>query len=289
MQPRVYVYRITFEEVPNFYHGWHKEKIYDELYMGSPITCRDLWELYTPKKEILKEFDYSEEGMWEALSYEDKLIEENWLNPLALNRSRGGFMHPCLLQQMWKDQKYRTKKSEQVRSQMIDQWKDPEFRRKMAYHRQNNGHMERWRNTLETLKDNSEHWERMSILMSEMTKNRWEDPGFRERISSAAREQMLEQWKDPVFRGKRSQDSSGERNSQYGTMWVTDGTPEGNRKINQGDEVPVGFFRGRTFNSGEENPNFGKMWITDDTKEGSRMVPKDSDIPEGFRKGRVRG
>jgi hypothetical protein len=72
-------------------------------------------------------------------------------------------------------------------------------------------------------------------------------------------------------------------------MWVTDGTPEGNRKINQGDEVPVGFFRGRTFNSGEENPNFGKMWITDDTKEGSRMVPKDSDIPGGFRKGRVRG
>ena len=54
--PRIYTYKITFEEVPYYYYGIHEEKVYDEEYWGSPITNKWCWELYTPKKQILETF-----------------------------------------------------------------------------------------------------------------------------------------------------------------------------------------------------------------------------------------
>jgi hypothetical protein len=44
--PRIYVYKITFYEVLHYYYGLHKEKRFDEYYMGSPVTHKDFWELY---------------------------------------------------------------------------------------------------------------------------------------------------------------------------------------------------------------------------------------------------
>ncbi len=37
----------------------------------------------------------------------------------------------------------------------------------------------------------------------------------------------------------------GEKNSQYGKMWITDGTKEGSYRINKGDPIPEGFRKGR--------------------------------------------
>ena len=37
----------------------------------------------------------------------------------------------------------------------------------------------------------------------------------------------------------------GEKNSNYGKMWITDGTKEGSYTINKGDPIPEGFRRGR--------------------------------------------
>jgi len=37
----------------------------------------------------------------------------------------------------------------------------------------------------------------------------------------------------------------GEKNSQYGKMWITDGTKEGSYRINKGDSIPEGFRKGR--------------------------------------------
>jgi hypothetical protein len=50
MQSRIYTYKITFEEVPYYYWGSHKEKRYNEYYMGSPVTHKWCWDFYTPKK-----------------------------------------------------------------------------------------------------------------------------------------------------------------------------------------------------------------------------------------------
>jgi len=74
-QPRVYTYKITFEEVPYYYYGSHKEKIFDEEYWGSPITNKWCWELYTPKKQILELFEYTDEEYIKCQEVEGRLIK----------------------------------------------------------------------------------------------------------------------------------------------------------------------------------------------------------------------
>ena len=85
--PRIYTYKITFEEVPYYYYGMHKEKEYDEEYWGSPITNKWCWELYTPKKQILETFSSRKD----AGEVERRLIKpvfntDKW----CLNESCGG-------------------------------------------------------------------------------------------------------------------------------------------------------------------------------------------------------
>jgi hypothetical protein len=81
--PRIYTYKITFEEVPYYYYGVHKEKKFGEYYMGSPVANKWCWELYTPKKQILELFDFTDKGWIEALDVETRLIrpvynEDKW-------------------------------------------------------------------------------------------------------------------------------------------------------------------------------------------------------------------
>ena len=92
MQPRVYTYKITFEEVPYWYWGSHKEKKFGELYLGSPITHKWMWEFYTPRIQILEFFPFSEEGWKEARLVEDRLIRPDLNNALCLNEGCGGVM-----------------------------------------------------------------------------------------------------------------------------------------------------------------------------------------------------
>lgn len=89
--PRIYTYKITFEEVPYYYYGVHKEKIFGEYYMGSPVTHKWCWEFYTPKKQILEFFDYTNNGYIEAQEVEGRLIKpvfntDKW----CLNKNAGG-------------------------------------------------------------------------------------------------------------------------------------------------------------------------------------------------------
>lgn len=85
MQPRIYTYKITFEEVPYYYYGSKKEKRYDEYYMGSPKTNKWCWKLYTPKKQILEIFDYTDEGYEECIKVENRLIKPVFNDPWCLN------------------------------------------------------------------------------------------------------------------------------------------------------------------------------------------------------------
>ena len=90
MDPRIYVYKITFEEIPDWYWGVHKETKYNEYYMGSPVTHAWKWEFYTPIKHIVQLFDYTDQGFREARNLEDRLILPDLHNPLCLNESTGG-------------------------------------------------------------------------------------------------------------------------------------------------------------------------------------------------------
>jgi hypothetical protein len=91
--PRIYVYKITFEEVPYYYYGVKKEKYFNEEYWGSPETHKWCWELYTPKKQILQLFDFTDEGWLEALEVEKRLIRPFYnFDKWCLNESCGGYV-----------------------------------------------------------------------------------------------------------------------------------------------------------------------------------------------------
>lgn len=91
MQPSIYTYKITFEEVPYYYYGVHKEKRFNEYYMGTPYTHKWCWEIYTPKKQILEVFSYNDEGWLEANKVEQRIIKTFYnIDKFCLNESCGG-------------------------------------------------------------------------------------------------------------------------------------------------------------------------------------------------------
>ena len=89
MQPRIYTYKVTFEEIPHWYWGVHKEKKYNDGYLGSPVTHRWMWDFYTPKIQILEVFPFTEDGWKDANLVEDRLIKPDLNNPLCLNEGCG--------------------------------------------------------------------------------------------------------------------------------------------------------------------------------------------------------
>jgi hypothetical protein len=88
--PRIYLYKVTFEEVPHWYWGIHKEKKFGETYLGSPTTHRWMWDFYTPEIEILQLFPFNEEGWSEAHDVEERVIKPDLDNSLCLNEACGG-------------------------------------------------------------------------------------------------------------------------------------------------------------------------------------------------------
>jgi hypothetical protein len=90
MQPRIYTYRITFEEIPYWYWGIHKEKRFGEKYFGSPESHAWMWRFYTPKIQILEVFPYTDEGWRKASTLEKRLILPDLNNPMCLNEHCGG-------------------------------------------------------------------------------------------------------------------------------------------------------------------------------------------------------
>jgi hypothetical protein len=89
--PRIYIYKITFEEVPYYYYGVHKEKVFGEKYLGTPVTHKWCWELYTPEKQILELFDYTDVGWLEANKVEQRLIKPFYqVDKWCLNENCGG-------------------------------------------------------------------------------------------------------------------------------------------------------------------------------------------------------
>ncbi len=98
--PRIYTYKITFEEVPYYYYGVKKEKYFNQKYFGSPVTNKWCWELYTPKKQILEIFDYTDNGYYQAYEVEKRLIKPALNDKWCLNENVGGIMSLSLLKKV---------------------------------------------------------------------------------------------------------------------------------------------------------------------------------------------
>lgn len=93
-----------------------------------------------------------------------------------------------------------------------------------------------------------------------------------------------------------SKHQKGKRNSQYGTIWVTDGL--NNKRIKKNDDIPSGWKKGRHISesqkeklsiankgkgAGKNNSQYGKMWITNGVD--SKTIKKEDKIPDGWHKG----
>jgi hypothetical protein len=133
MEPRIYTYKITFEEVPYWYWGVHKEKEFGEEYWGSPTTNAWAWDLYTPKKQILELFPNTDEGWASANLLEDRLIKPDINNPFCLNESYGGFFS---LKSLRKGAQSRNKlprtpeTSKKLSLKLKKRWEDESYREK---------------------------------------------------------------------------------------------------------------------------------------------------------------
>jgi hypothetical protein len=89
--PRIYIYKITFDEVLYYYYGVHKEKKFNEYYVGTPVTHKWCWELYEPKKQILQFFEFNDDGWLEAQEIEKRIIKQFYnKDKWCLNENCGG-------------------------------------------------------------------------------------------------------------------------------------------------------------------------------------------------------
>lgn len=175
MEPRIYLYRITFEGRPEWYLGIHKEKKFDEYYMGSPCTHKEFWKLHTPIKEILETFDNSEKGWKTANMREQELISPHLNDPLCLNENCGSVTSlevrsntmKRLNKLWWSDEKHRAMLSKARKLQ----WQNPEYKEFMLK-RASEANLKRYAYGAER--------ERMSNTMTE----KWKDPEFRDKMRS---------------------------------------------------------------------------------------------------------
>jgi hypothetical protein len=87
---RIYLYKITFEEVPYYYYGIKKEKYFNQKYWGSPVTHKLMWNFYTPKKQILQFFEFTDDGYIEAQEIEKRIIASVINDKWCLNENVGG-------------------------------------------------------------------------------------------------------------------------------------------------------------------------------------------------------
>jgi len=88
--PRIYTYKVTFEELPYFYWGVHKESKFNDGYLGSPVTHKWMWEFYTPHLQICEIFTYDGKGWIKAQTMEKRIIKSFLNDPYCLNENYGG-------------------------------------------------------------------------------------------------------------------------------------------------------------------------------------------------------
>ena len=106
-----------------------------------------------------------------------------------------------------------------------------------------------------------EHHKKMRIGASKWIKKMWDDDEYRKKMSKVSSESMKKKHKDgkikyDTFTGKKHSNETislmkekknghgvGEKNSQFGTCWITNGTVS--KKINKNDILPKGWKYGR--------------------------------------------
>jgi len=211
-----YLYRTENLKNGKFYYGMHSTNNLEDGYLGSGTALRAAFRKHGKenfKIEILEFFTSREELAKAEKDFitEQMLKDQNCYN--LKQGGRGGFTEE------------QAKRGRQVTDEICESKYGPNWRR-VIY--------DRWRDS-------------MSAQEKEMHNNKIREGQQRTGFNHA------------TFKGKKHSEevkkkisefnkitSKGEKNSQYGTCWITDGKK--NKKIRKGEDVPKGFYLGRVIN-----------------------------------------
>lgn len=212
-----YLYKITNTVNDKIYIGIHKTEDINDGYMGSGKVIKAAIKKYGLEnfsKEILEFFDTYEA----ALEREKEIVTDEFLlREDVYNLRRGGTGGFDYINREGLSIRNIDKNNTLERSKLANKRKD------------------------ELSKMNSE-WrtsynKKMSISMKEFYKDK---PGY---FSGRKHSVETKQKQSNSHKGK----TSGILNSQYGTMWITNGTE--NKKVQKNSPIPEGWEKGRKINS----------------------------------------
>lgn len=211
------VYRITNKINGKIYIGTHKTRNLDDGYMGSGTYLKLALKQYgleNFKKEILFTFKTPEEMYAKEMEIVNKdfLVTEHTYN-LVVGGS-GGF---CILKE----------------DSVFNYKSIPEFA-KICSQKGLEGRQKR----LKELRNDSEWCKKVSTSISDGLRSYYKNGGKGAFLGKTHTEATKKKISESV-KGTRD----GERNSQHGTMWITDGI--NNKKIKNDKLIPDGWYKGR--------------------------------------------
>jgi hypothetical protein len=248
--PRIYLYKITFEEVPYFYYGIHREKEYNEYYMGSPVTNKWVWNIYTPKKQILQEF----ESIEDASKVEIRIIKY-FLNKDSncLNANAGGIFlytsgreNHCYGKSWWNDG---TKNKRQTECPGTG-WVKGKLYKKDGYKRGQNSHLygkKWWNNGTEEILSNKcpEGWIKGRVKKDYFYRNRPVLSGEHKKKLSIALKGKFAGERNPSYGGLSEEHKRKIGKNNIGRKWWNNGIENKFQATKPGNEWIKGIYRGK--------------------------------------------
>ncbi|BBI58266.1 homing endonuclease [Shigella phage SfPhi01] len=214
-----YIYKITNKINNKIYIGVHSTENLDDGYMGSGKLLKraqDKYGIENFSKEILEYFD-DKESMLEA---EKNIVTEEFLNrPDVYNLKlggEGGWDHINI-------------------PGMLNQKKDASLKGAKSF-------KSRFKNDILLQEKYRKHG-------SNVFKRLWSTPEYREKFLNNSRflnkhhtPETINKMKESHARNKHQQ---GEKNSQFGMMWIHSLDEKVSKRIKKTDPIPEGWFKGR--------------------------------------------
>ena len=209
------VYKITNNINNKIYIGAHQTKDIDDGYMGSgKLILRAIKKYGKDKfvKKILKNFN----NLDEMFEYESRIVNEKFIKS---NRTynitvggNGGFFHI---------NDNRSEEQRKLASKYANSHENKRFGGKS--------------HSIETMEILDKH---LTVQRREIQKKYPKSGFYNEKHSAEVKRKISDIAKKRLKKP--------ENNSQYGTMWITNGIK--NKKIKKDSEIPEGFYKGRTIN-----------------------------------------
>lgn len=245
-----YLYKISRFD-GRYYIGIHSTDNLDDGYFGSGklITAsikkhgKDLH-----SKEIIQFF----ESRKELVQSEVTMVNENLLNdPFCMNIKLGGSGNSprghwksepmweaigLKIKNHWQDPEYK----EKITAQYKEYWADPENRKKQSELKNKQYESQEVRDRVGAGSRKAWLDQNLRKAQSEMMKNNWLKPGKREAYK-ISREKV----NTPEFREKQRIAKIGERNPNFGTMWIHNPQLRVSKKALKGSDLEEGWILGR--------------------------------------------